>query len=412
MKILLISSLYGLNGFGAGIAVQNLAEGLTARGHAVTVVTHGLSRRAEIEIENGVKVYRFRPFNIYPIQQRESRPAWQKIVWQFIDFYNPAVVSPLRRILGDEQADVINIHKMRGFSGAVWTSMAASFPGRLVQTCHDFESYSPILQGQVGLNAIGGHPLVYPYLILRRLLTRGISFVTAPSNFALQTVLSKGMFPGAESIVVPNSHGMSRTQLLQLKRSIEQQLKETKRPTRFLYLGRLEKEKGVELICKVFAQLTEKYSDIRLDLIGSGSLDADLRKHYGSVPGLFFQGLLYGEEKSAWIAGCDVMLIPSQWPEVSPLVILEAYAHGKPVITSRIGGMPELVQTGRTGKSIDPFNLNAWVEAMEDVVIHRKDYNQMRPDCFEAAKAYSVETICDHYFSIYSKLLSVKNNPP
>jgi glycosyltransferase involved in cell wall biosynthesis len=220
------------------------------------------------------------------------------------------------------------------------------------------------------------------------------------------------MFPGAESIVVPNSHGMSRTQLLQLRRSIEQKQKEIQRPARFLYLGRLEKEKGVGLICKAFAKLTEKYPGIRLDLIGSGSLEAELQTQYGKIPGIYFHGLFFGEEKSTFLAGCDALLVPSQWPEVSPLVILEAYAHGKPVLASRLGGMPELVHEGRTGISIDSFELNVWIEAMEGVVIHRKDYNQMRPDCFEAAKAYSVETICDQYFSIYSKLLSLNNDPP
>ena len=60
------------------------------------------------------------------------------------------------------------------------------------------------------------------------------------------------------------------------------------------------------------------------------------------------------------MAGVHVVAIPSTWPENQPLVALEARAAGRPLLASRIGGLPELVQDGVDGWLLPPGDVAAW----------------------------------------------------
>jgi glycosyltransferase involved in cell wall biosynthesis len=63
-------------------------------------------------------------------------------------------------------------------------------------------------------------------------------------------------------------------------------------------------------------------------------------------------------------ANLDVLVVPSLWPENSPLVIHEAFQHGVAVVGSRIGGIPDLVQDEVNGLLYDPFSAGALATAL------------------------------------------------
>ena len=129
MKIVVISSLYGISGGGAGIIANHLAQGLSALGNQVAVITMGKIRRPTNTEEQGLQIYRFRPLNIYPFEEKDTRPLWQKMIWQFVDMYNFHCARVFRQILEEKSPDIVHIHKMRGFSGAVWSVASHLFPG-------------------------------------------------------------------------------------------------------------------------------------------------------------------------------------------------------------------------------------------------------------------------------------------
>ena len=85
-----------------------------------------------------------------------------------------------------------------------------------------------------------------------------------------------------------------------------------------------------------------------MDIAGYGSLLPSIQDQLQS-PNIQFHGSVFGEKKEILLRACDILIVPSLCAEVSPTVILEAYSRGKPVITSNLGGMPELVETGKTG---------------------------------------------------------------
>ena len=127
-----------------------------------------------------------------------------------------------------------------------------------------------------------------------------------------------------------------------------------------LYVGRLSEEKGVETVIQVARQLP----DIPFKIVGTGP-DAD-RLHalaHGS-PNIEFVGFRSGDLLAELYAGAMAVLAPSRVHEIFPLITLEAMVHGKPVIGSNVGGMPEAVEDRVTGLLAPPNDLHAWVEAV------------------------------------------------
>ena len=175
MKVSVVTSVYGLTGGGAGIATEQIAKGMSERNWEVVVVTIGNNKEISHELEDEISVYRFYPKNLYSLQDKDSHPKWEKAIWQLVDIYNPDTGRILEKIIAAEKPDIIHIHKMRGLSGSVWTVSTSHCPGRVVQTCHDFESISPegTLQGKIGQWVlerrwpIRGYQLVWAHLHVR-----------------------------------------------------------------------------------------------------------------------------------------------------------------------------------------------------------------------------------------------------
>lgn len=118
-----------------------------------------------------------------------------------------------------------------------------------------------------------------------------------------------------------------------------------------LFLGRLVREKGGDLLVKALGG-----TDIPFKIVGDGPEMQTLRNsaELAGLRTLEFTGYKTGEGLSKILDGASFVVVPSQWYDVAPLVILEALAHGKPVIGSRIGGIPELIEDGETGFLFDP----------------------------------------------------------
>ncbi|MCI5115724.1 MAG: glycosyltransferase family 1 protein, partial [Candidatus Electrothrix sp. AX1] len=121
----------------------------------------------------------------------------------------------------------------------------------------------------------------------------------------------------------------------------------------FLYIGRLVREKGVATLIRAIEQTGAK-----LCIAGSGPdemyLRSLLQKKNSQVT---FLGFISGEKLKNVIQNARAVVMPSEWYENAPISILEAYASGKPVIGSRIGGIPEMIQEGKTGYLFEMGNV-------------------------------------------------------
>lgn len=117
-----------------------------------------------------------------------------------------------------------------------------------------------------------------------------------------------------------------------------------------LSVGRLSHEKGLPTLLK--AMLGTK---IPVRIAGSGPMEASLRelaqKDGGSI---VLEGHCGGEKLAELYRNAAFVVVPSEWYENAPMSILESFAYGKPVIGTRIGGIPELITEGEHGHLVDP----------------------------------------------------------
>ncbi|TCJ17941.1 glycosyltransferase family 1 protein [Parasulfuritortus cantonensis] len=125
-----------------------------------------------------------------------------------------------------------------------------------------------------------------------------------------------------------------------------------------LYLGRLSSEKGVGSLLVAHESSGGAWP---LVVAGTGPLEADLRSQYKKAK---FIGHVTGDELRDVIDRAAVIVVPSEWYENCPMSVLEAMAYGKPVVGSRIGGIPELVADGETGLLFEPGNKDDLAAAM------------------------------------------------
>jgi glycosyltransferase involved in cell wall biosynthesis len=120
-----------------------------------------------------------------------------------------------------------------------------------------------------------------------------------------------------------------------------------------LFFGRLDFEKGVDILLEALRGIALPFK-----IVGGGRLGEHLKRkaHEMGLRQVVFEGPQYGRDLERMISRANFVVVPSRWFEVTGLVILEANAHGKPAIASRIGGIPEVIQDGQTGLLFDHSN--------------------------------------------------------
>jgi len=137
---------------------------------------------------------------------------------------------------------------------------------------------------------------------------------------------------------------------------------------RLVYAGRLHPTKGLDVVIRAF----EADSGLRatLDVYGAAQ-DADGARYRDALvtsaasdARVRFREPLTAESVVDTIASYDATVVPSQWLETGPLVILESFAAGTPVIGSNLGGVAELVSHDRDGWLVPHADVSAWTSAM------------------------------------------------
>lgn len=114
-----------------------------------------------------------------------------------------------------------------------------------------------------------------------------------------------------------------------------------------LFIGRLSDEKGVDILLRAMQLVPEA----RLKIVGDGAEKSNLEKLAAelSLSNIEFTGGRWGDEAKKMIQRSKFVVVPSRWHENFPFVIFESFSSGKAVIGTDRGGIPELIEEGKTG---------------------------------------------------------------
>lgn len=146
--------------------------------------------------------------------------------------------------------------------------------------------------------------------------------------------------------------------------------KPSQRP-RIVTVGRLSPEKGQLILIQALAALRDKGVEAELTLIGDGPLEEWIKNEISLLrieDRVLLTGELLPEEVNAHLSEADIFCLPS-FSEGLPVSIMEAMALGVPVVTTFIGGIPELAIDGKTALTVPAGNVGALADALERMIV-------------------------------------------
>ncbi|CAN5800537.1 glycosyltransferase [soil metagenome] len=144
-------------------------------------------------------------------------------------------------------------------------------------------------------------------------------------------------------------------------------------PVRLLYVGRVSKEKDLDILAAAYRRLRDAQVPVKLYIVGLGPYDEALAQ---LLPDAVFTGYLAGEELACAYASADVFVFPST-TDTFGNVILEAQASGLPVVVSDVGGPAELVEQGVNGLITKAKDVEDFARAIERLATDRALRTQM-----------------------------------
>jgi len=135
-----------------------------------------------------------------------------------------------------------------------------------------------------------------------------------------------------------------------------------------LYMGRLSPEKGCWTLIGAFEQLPQA----KLKIVGTGPMEQELRDYVGKkgLRNIELLGFKSGAEKLEILRNALCLVLPSEWYENFPVTVLEAFMASKPVIASRMGGLPYIVEEGKSGLLFEAGKAEELVQKIQRLVDH------------------------------------------
>jgi glycosyltransferase involved in cell wall biosynthesis len=179
-------------------------------------------------------------------------------------------------------------------------------------------------------------------------------------------------------------------------------------PFQFVYVGRLVFYKNLEVIIKATQIVSSTYPEYKLIIVGDGphriSLENLIRKN-NLEKNILFKGYLSAEEKTRIISESNALLFPSLI-EGFGLVILEAFSQKKPVLTSNIPPMSDIVENQKTGYTIDPHDGKKWAEQIIKIIKEPEISQKMGEEGYKVLKEkYNQEIFYQKLISMYQSVL-------
>ncbi|EGJ48985.1 glycosyltransferase [Desulfocurvibacter africanus] len=187
--------------------------------------------------------------------------------------------------------------------------------------------------------------------------------VFAPSQSTADELIAKGL-PADKIRVYPR--GVDVERFHPAKRNGFLKRYDIKQGGTLLYVGRISKEKNLDLLAEAFERLHRSRPESNLVLAGDGPYKEELRERLRGLP-CVFTGYLEGEDLAALYASCDLFVFPSR-TDTFGNVVLEAQASGLPVIVTNEGGPQENVLKGQTGMVVGAVNPEELCRAMESLL--------------------------------------------
>lgn len=366
MKILMVNKFLYLNG-GSETYIFKLGDNLKCQGHEVEYF--GMEHEGRIVRNNAES---------YTSNMDFHSGKLQKILYPFKIIYSVEARRKIRKVLDVFHPDVVHLNN---FNFQITPSIIYEIKKyreqnncklRIVFTAHDYQLVCPnhmmndpitkvncekcvdgkfmncikgkCIHGSMMRSAIGTME-GYFYRILKTY--KYIDAIICPSQFLKSRMETNLLFKG-KTIALHNFID-------------EVEWKSVEKDDYVLYFGRFSEEKGI----KTLLDVCKKLPDVQFIFAGTGPLESEI----ADVKNIINVSFQTGEALEILIRKARFSIYPSEWYENCPFSVMESQMYGTPVLGADIGGIPELIEVGKTGelfKSADAGELQQKIKSLWD----------------------------------------------
>jgi glycogen(starch) synthase len=355
LTICLLSKEYPPDDFGGvGRLTADFASEFAARGHEVHVVTESRDI-GRVDFERGVWVHRLE--------------LGEPLVAELADVPIGANLGLVRAMYGE----VSRIHE-RGtvdlVVGALWLAQGLM--------CSLDPRFATVLLLESGTRTITDFhpsweaaPHIRELIALEGALFRNARHLHAISRDILSTVQAQYGSTDAEAFVIPLGRHDDRARFRRQRAASA--------PLRVLFVSRLERRKGVDVLLPVAARLVRAYPHVEFVLAGKDTENTELgetytaafRREFGNdrevMSRVKFSGWLSEDELGQAYADADVFCLPARYESLG-LVVIEAMSFGLPIVTSDVGGLAEIVEPEESGLLVPVEDASALEAALRRLI--------------------------------------------
>lgn len=354
-RVLIVHNHYQIPG-GEDTVVDNEKRMLERHGHRVILYT-----RSNLELRGLSKM--------------------QRLMLPFTTIFNVRTYKDVKRIIREERIDIVHVHNTLNLisPSVYYAAVACHVP--VVQTIHNFRLLCPgatfFRDGHIceecvekGLRCAIEHKcyrgsrmqtlacvINIKYHQWRKIY-KELAYICLTGFNRQRLSSSKGIRP-ERVFVKPNS-----------VESLGKIIPAEEREDRFIYVGRLEKIKGVDILLHAWRHMGDRAPGLLI--CGAGSLEGWCRRYIrdNHMMSVEMKGFVPNIEARKLIAGSKALILPTQWYEGFPMCIVEAYSAGTPVITSDLGNAGSLVIEGVTGSKFEAGSPEGLLESVHWIRTH------------------------------------------
>lgn len=411
MRILQANSFHYRRG-GDSVQFLELADALGERGHDVGMFSMHHS---------GNLPSRWSPYWVANVEYRGELSSADRLRAAWRSVYSPSVGRHMTSLVRDFGPDVVHFHSVQHHLtvAAVDACLALGVP--TVWTLHDYRSVCPatslLRAGELCDRCAGGqfwHGVVgrcksgeltrsaaavgESYITRMRGTLKAVDCFIAPSRFLAGKVVAMGL-PARRVEVIPNPVAV-----------YDDAPKGRRESAEILYVGRLSPEKGAKTLIRAVA----KVPGVRLRVVGDGPEHAVLKTlAQESKACVSFDGWLDADGVRERMRDARLLCVPSVWYENCPGVVLEGMALGLPVVASDLGGLTELLDSGRAGWLAPPGDVAAWSAVLSDALTRPEDGEELARAALARVRArHSPGVFLDTIEAVYRSLIDCSTRPP
>ena len=301
----------------------------------------------------------------------------QKLMLPLTTVFNPRTYNDIKRLIKTEQIDIVHVHNTLNLISPAVYYAARTMKVPVVQTVHNFRLLCP------------GATLYRGEHICEDCVSKGLMCAVRHNcyrNSKLQTlacVISTkihrmtGIYGKINYICLTEFNKEKLHELKQIKADkvfvkpnfVEAPMDEIvsyeKRDNQFIFAGRLDKLKGIDLLFEAWKQMG--IAAPKLVVCGNGPMEEWCRKFLADHPNcnIEMRGLVSNKEAKKVIANSKVLILPTQWYEGFPMTIVEAFSSGVPVIVGDIGNVGSLIEDGVNGVKFKYDSADSLIQAVE-----------------------------------------------